>query len=248
MQFGDRSAESLGAAWVGAARATSRESNPGGQSLALIASPYLDRMVDKLSACPWGAHAGMSPWGVDYRTRADDAVVHRKEPTKSSKADRRPLYTSAEKARRDSTPWTLVQGILAPLQFAICAASFLLIARYLLTGQGYELATGSILLKTVALYAIMITGSIWEKEVFGKWLFAAAFFWEDAVSMLVLALQTTYVVALLNGWGTPAEQMTIAIAAYVAYAVNASQFLLKLRAARLQAGHDRAAASRVASA
>ena len=66
----------------------------------------------------------------------------------------------------------MVQGVLAPLQFAACAVSLLLIVRYLLTGHGYALATGSILLKTVALYAIMITGSIWEKEVFGKWLFA----------------------------------------------------------------------------
>jgi 3-vinyl bacteriochlorophyllide hydratase len=127
----------------------------------------------------------------------------------------------------------MVQAVLAPLQFAACAVSFILIVRYLLTGHGYALATGSILLKTFALYAIMITGSIWEKDVFGKWLFARAFFWEDVVSMLVLALQTTYVAALVFGWGTPAEQMTIAVAAYAAYAVNASQFLMKLRAARL---------------
>ena len=98
---------------------------------------------------------------------------------------------------------------------------------------------GSILLKTVALYAIMITGSIWEKQVFGRWLFAPAFFWEDVVSMLVLGLQTTYVAVFLNGWGSPAQQMTIAIAAYAAYFVNASQFVMKLRAARLDvaSGH-----------
>ena len=46
--------------------------------------------------------------------------------------------------------------------------------------------------KTLALYAIMITGSIWEKVVFDKWLFAHAFFWEDVFSMLVLALHTGY--------------------------------------------------------
>lgn len=160
-----------------------------------------------------------------------------------SKAPRPRLYSPEERVRRDASPWTLVQGVLAPLQFFVCAASLLLIVRYLATGQGYALATGSILLKTVALYAIMVTGSIWEKDVFGKWLFAPAFFWEDTVSMVVLALQTAYVAALFNGWGSPAQQMTIAIAAYGAYAINASQFVMKLRAARLDAAPARAVAA-----
>ena len=128
-----------------------------------------------------------------------------------------------------------MQAVLAPVQFLICLASVTLIFRYLATGEGYGLAVGSVLLKTGALYAIMLTGAVWERQVFGRWLFAPAFFWEDVVSMLVLALQTTYVLALIEGWGSPAEQLTVAVAAYAAYAVNATQFLLKLRAARLEA-------------
>ena len=126
-----------------------------------------------------------------------------------------------------------MQGVLAPLQFVAFAISLALVLRYLATGRGYEAATVSILIKTVALFTIMITGSIWEKKVFGRWLFAPAFFWEDVFSMLVLGLQTAYVVALVTGWGTARQQMLMAVAAYAAYAVNATQFLLKLRAARL---------------
>jgi 3-vinyl bacteriochlorophyllide hydratase len=85
----------------------------------------------------------------------------------------------------------------------------------------------------------MVTGSIWEKVVFGKWLFAPAFFWEDVVSMGVIALHTLYVVMALTGWGTPVEQMLVALAAYLAYVVNAAQFLWKLRMARLQGGRGR---------
>jgi 3-vinyl bacteriochlorophyllide hydratase len=129
----------------------------------------------------------------------------------------------------------MVQGILAPIQFLACAVSLALILRYMIMGQGYALATASILIKTALLYTIMITGSIWEKVVFGKWLFARAFFWEDVFSMLVLGLQTAYVGTLLLGLGTPVQQMMIAVAAYAAYAINATQFLLKLRAARLDA-------------
>lgn len=151
-----------------------------------------------------------------------------------SNSTRKPLYTAEQRARRDATPWTKVQAVLAPLQFMVFLISLGLVAYYLMTGRGYEVATVSILIKTFLLYAIMVTGSIWEKVVFGEWLFADAFFWEDVFSMLVLALQTLYVIALLKGWWTPQQQIYIAIAAYGTYLVNAGQFLWKLRLARLE--------------
>ena len=146
-----------------------------------------------------------------------------------------PLYTPEQRRRRDESKWTLVQGVLAPIQFLILLISLWLVVSYLVTGEGPAAATLSIIAKTCALYVIMITGSIWEKVVFDEWLFAGPFFWEDAFSMVVLALHTAYLVALFTGWGTPAQQMSIALAGYAAYVVNAAQFILKLRAARLQA-------------
>ena len=146
---------------------------------------------------------------------------------------RRPLYTAEERVRRDGTVWTLVQGILAPIQFLVFLASLLLVLRFLANGEGWALATGSVILKTLTLYTIMITGCIWEKVVFGRYLFAPAFYWEDVFSMLVLALHTAYLVALYTGGLNPQSLMYLALAAYAAYAINASQFILKLRAARL---------------
>ena len=145
---------------------------------------------------------------------------------------RRPLYTAQERARRDATVWTLVQGILAPVQFIIFAISLVLVLRYLATGEGYALATVSIVAKTLALYAIMMTGAIWEKAVFGRYLLAPAFFWEDVVSFAVIALHTAYLAALLGGWLDSRGLMLLALVAYASYAINATQFLLKLRAAR----------------
>lgn len=147
----------------------------------------------------------------------------------------RALYTPEERRRRDASRWTLVQGVLAPFQFAVFLVSLALVGRYLLTEEGFGAATASVVAKTLVLYAIMVTGSIWEKEVFGRYLFARPFFWEDAVSLLVLALHTAYLLALPLGWGTPEEQMLLALAAYAAYVVNATQFVLKLRAARREA-------------
>jgi len=154
----------------------------------------------------------------------------------------RPLYSPTERRRRDASPWTVVQGVLAPLQFLVFLVSLVLVVRYLLTGEGFLLATVSIVLKTIVLYVIMITGSIWEHDVFGKWLFAPSFFWEDVVSMLVLALHTAYLVALFGDLLDPVGQMLLALAAYAAYLVNAGQFVWKLRRARLEGGVEPAAA------
>jgi len=127
-----------------------------------------------------------------------------------------------------------VQGLLAPLQFLVFAVSLGLVLRYLYSGEGFALATVSVVVKTLVLYTIMVTGSFWEKAVFERWLFADAFFWEDVFSMLVLALHTAYLLALAFGWLGPRGQMVLALAAYATYLINAGQFLLKLRAARLE--------------
>ncbi len=146
------------------------------------------------------------------------------------------LYTPAQRLRRDASRWTIVQGFLAPAQFLVFAISLILVLRFMASGEGYGAATASILVKTGFLYTIMITGAIWEKEVFGQYLFAPAFFWEDVFSFLVIGLHSAYVYALFTSALSPNALMLLALAAYTAYAINAAQFIWKLRMARLQAG------------
>lgn len=145
------------------------------------------------------------------------------------------LYTAAERLRRDASKWTLVQGVLAPVQFLVFLISLALVLRFLFTGEGHDAAAMSVVAKTLLLYTIMVTGCVWEKDVFGVWLFAPAFYWEDVFSMAVLALHTAYLVALFTGWLDARQQMLLALAAYATYLINAGQFLWKLRQARLQA-------------
>lgn len=173
------------------------------------------------------------------RRRTSDGAA-----TNAERRDRPPLYTPAERARRDATYWTVVQGVLAPVQFVVMLVSLALVVRYLRTGHGLAAAHASVVAKTLALYAIMVTGAVWEKVVFGRYLFAPAFFWEDAVSAVVIAIHTFYLAALATGTLAPRPLMYTALAAYTVYAVNAAQFVLKLRAARL----DEAAARRGAEA
>lgn len=181
--------------------------------------------LEQIAPCPWPASGGSSSLSHPTARRA-----------------RPPLYTPQERVRRDKSPWTIVQGILAPLQFLVFLVSVALVVRYLATGEGFALAAASVVIKTAVLYLIMVTGSIWEKEVFGKWLFARPFFWEDVFSMLVLALHTAYIAAVALHIGTPHDQMALALAAYAAYVINAGQFLWKLHLARLEAPRGSAAA------
>lgn len=164
---------------------------------------------------------------MDLDSRATKGTTSRQAATPA-------LYTPDQRRRRDASRWTFVQGVLAPVQFLVFLISLALVLRFLFTGHGEQAATVSVVVKTLVLYTIMVTGSIWEKVVFGRWLFAPAFYWEDVFSMLVLALHTAYLAA----WATQALDgralAWLALAAYATYVINAGQFLLKLRAARLE--------------
>lgn len=144
------------------------------------------------------------------------------------------LYTPEQRVKRDATRWTLVQGVLAPVQFLVFLVSLYLVIYSLQTGEYTDWALASVVLKTVVLYAIMITGCIWEKVVFGKYLFAHAFFWEDVVSMWVMALHTAYLWVWWEGSWSASDQLWLALTAYITYGINAAQYIRKLRMARLQ--------------
>lgn len=176
------------------------------------------KIVDAVDCSPWGSTAGRS-------------ALHSSGQA-LQKQRRAPLYTPDERKRRDESRWTYVQGVLAPLQFVAFLVSLGLVVNYLSTGNGLSAATTSIVVKTLILYTIMVTGSLWEHDVYGRYLFAKPFFWEDVFSMLVLALHTLYLIVASASIASPRTQMLIALAAYAAYVVNAAQFVLKLRAAR----------------
>lgn len=195
----------------------------------MLATDMFGRMMASVDCSPWGAASGRHP-----------AITLTMTGLLPQRSNRRaaPLYTPEERVRRDASPWTMVQGVLAPVQFAVFLVSLGLVLRFLATGQGEQAALASVVVKTLTLYAIMVTGSFWERAIFGRYLFAPAFFWEDAVSMVVIGLHTLYVVALLSAALDTQRLMVLALAAYASYVVNAAQFVLKLRAARLQQARD----------
>ena len=173
-------------------------------------------------------------------TMEQNKEMNREHGPALAAAASRALYTPEERIKRDQSVWTLVQGVLAPIQFLVFLVSLVLVLRYLATGEGQNIAVLSIVIKTITLYTIMITGCIWEKVVFDCYLFAPAFYWEDVFSMLVLALHTAYLAALATDALTTQQLMYLALAAYATYVVNAGQFIWKLRIARLDHAREQA--------
>lgn len=136
------------------------------------------------------------------------------------------MYSPEQLARRNQSKWTKVQAILAPIQFLAFLVSLTLVIRYLLTGEGYWIATVSVLIKISLLWLITITGAIWEKEIFDHWFLAPQFFWEDVGNAAAMVFHNLYFLAVWLDWSERAV-MTLMLVAYISYLVNCGQFVAR---------------------
>ena len=135
-------------------------------------------------------------------------------------------YTPAQLAKRNTSIWTKVQTFLAPVQFLAFLISLSLVVRYLVTGEGYMLASVSVLIKIALLWAITITGMIWEKAIFGQFFLAPEFFWEDVGNLVAIIAHNLYFVAAWQHWPDRAV-MTLMLIAYCTYLINCAQFAVR---------------------
>lgn len=135
-------------------------------------------------------------------------------------------YTAEQLQRRNNSKWTIVQAILGPIQFLAFVISIGLVIRYLFTGQGYQIANTSVIIKISLLWLITITGMIWEKEVFGHWFLAPQFFWEDVGNAIAILMHSLYFVAIWLNLSNQAV-MLLMLVAYISYLFNFGQFVIK---------------------
>lgn len=148
-------------------------------------------------------------------------------------------YTPEQLARRDHSIWTKVQGVLAPTQFIAFLVSAVLVYRAWSTQSGYEAATISIIIKITLLWAITITGMIWEKEIFGHYFLAKEFYWEDIGNLVAILTHNMYFVVRHLGWSDDAVMATM-LCAYATYLINCAQFVRR----GIMAGQQRRQAQR----
>ncbi len=136
------------------------------------------------------------------------------------------MYTPEQLARRKASPWTRVQIILAPIQFLAFLISFFLVVRYLMTEQGYLAATISVWIKIGLIWALTITGMLWEKDVYGHYFMAREFFWEDLGNLIAILTHNAYFIVQWSGWERRSV-MFVMLFAYITYLLNATQFIIK---------------------
>jgi 3-vinyl bacteriochlorophyllide hydratase len=133
-------------------------------------------------------------------------------------------YTADQLERRARSKWTRVQIILAPIQFLIFLISFALVVNYLRSGQGYVIATVSVWIKIVLIWALTITGMLWEHDMFDHYFLAKEFFWEDVGNLIAILTHNAYFVAIWLG-ADEQTQMWVMVVAYLSYLINAVQFV-----------------------
>jgi len=136
------------------------------------------------------------------------------------------MYTPEQLERRNRSPWTKAQFILAPIQFVVFLISFALVIRYLATGEGYWIATISVWLKIALIWALTITGMLWEHDIYGKYFMAPEFFWEDLGNLIAIITHNAYFVAVWLHLDSRTV-MWVMVFAYVTYLFNAGQFIVK---------------------
>jgi 3-vinyl bacteriochlorophyllide hydratase len=153
------------------------------------------------------------------------------------------MYTADQLARRERSKWTRVQIILAPIQFIAFLISFGLVIHYLLTGQGYLVTTISIWVKISLIWALTITGMLWEYDMYDHYFMAKEFFWEDLGNLIAILTHNAYFVAKWVG-ADERTVMWVMVFAYVTYLFNAAQFVVR----GIRSGRQRRALQQAASA
>lgn len=136
------------------------------------------------------------------------------------------MYTPEQLEKRNSSRWTRIQMILAPIQFLAFLISFSLVVHYLITGEGYLIATISVWIKIILIWALTITGMFWEKDVYDHYFMAKEFFWEDLGNLIAILTHNAYFVVQWLGW-SDRNVMIVMLIAYITYLFNAGQFIVK---------------------
>lgn len=139
-----------------------------------------------------------------------------------------PRYTPEQLRKRNNSVWTKVQLILAPIQFVVFIIGVVLTVMYY-TGslENFSLVTWALLIKTIFLVVLFVTGAFFEKEVFDIWVFSPEFYWEDIGSSVATVFHFLYFVLAYLGFSKEALVWS-ALVAYFTYVVNAIQYLVRI--------------------
>ncbi len=134
--------------------------------------------------------------------------------------------------RREATIWTRIHPPFAFAQLAVCVVSVILIGFFFAGQISFNVVHLSALLKIALMAGAVVTGSLWERAVYGYWWFAPQFFLEDLMTYVVALFQIGYLLVYYHSPDNLAANVAVLIVSYLAYVVNVTQYVLKHASAR----------------
>jgi len=146
--------------------------------------------------------------------------------------------------RRAASTWTRIHPIFAIGQLGVFLVSAVLLGLYFVHVTSFNSVFLSVLIKIVFMIGAVVTGSLWEHDVFGKWWFALDFFIEDVVTLYVFLLHIAFLVTAFVWPDHMNAVLTMLVIAYSVYALNVAQYIVqhagmrKLQKSNEQRGSD----------
>jgi len=137
--------------------------------------------------------------------------------------------------RRSASVWTMVHPIFALGQLAAFLVSVGFLIAFAFHGASFAAVKTSVFIKISLMVGAVVTGALWERDVYGFYWFAPEFLAEDVMTLIVFLSQVFYLAMVAFH---PDEMVPILASlgfAYTVYVANVAQYIHKTQRAKLAA-------------
>ena len=155
--------------------------------------------------------------------------------------------TGAIQERRSASAWTLIHPVFAIGQLGVFLVSLVLLGLFFAHDVSFRTVHLSVLIKIAFMIGAIITGSLWEHDVYGKWWFAPEFFVEDVMTLNVFLLHIGYLVTVYALPGNFRASIAMLGLAYLIYGLNVSQYIVSHMRFRKESASQRNADEEIAA-
>jgi 3-vinyl bacteriochlorophyllide hydratase len=129
------------------------------------------------------------------------------------------------RARREASVWTRVHPIFALGQVGAFFVSVGFLIAYFAGWMNFAAVHESVLIKIALMIGAIVSGALWEHDVFGPYWFAPEFFFEDAMTVNVFLLHIGYLIMVYTQPGDPSKAIVMLCLAYAVYLANVVQYV-----------------------
>lgn len=148
--------------------------------------------------------------------------------------------------RRAASVWTMIHPVFALGQLLAFVVSVGLLIAYLRHGVSFHAVHVSVLTKIGLMVGAVITGSLWEHDVFGHWWFAPEFMFEDVMTLIVFIMQLSYLLMVFTHPENMRAILGILVLAYATYLANVAQYIHRTQRQKHEADAARASLKQAA--